>query len=135
MKVTTFCNRLPSYNMPSTRGATYFRSTSWSSSTSGPRGLRLPWSFPGRGWPLSGQRWVPWCRFSTPTKPNHGFCKRRVHTSVPDPYPNQDPLDPHVFQPPGSGSTSQRYGSGSGSFYHQAKLVKKTLIPTVLWLL
>jgi hypothetical protein len=27
---------------------------------------------------------------------------------------------------------SQRYGSGSGSFYHQAKLVRKTLIPTVL---
>ncbi len=24
--------------------------------------------------------------------------------------------DPHVFGPPGSGSTSQRYGSGSGSF-------------------
>ncbi len=31
--------------------------------------------------------------------------------------PNPDP-DPHVFGPPGSGSTSQRYGSGSGSFYH-----------------
>jgi hypothetical protein len=30
-----------------------------------------------------------------------------------------DPPDPHVFGPPGSGSTSQRYGSGSGSFYHQ----------------
>jgi hypothetical protein len=43
-----------------------------------------------------------------------------------------DPPDPHVFGPPGSGSTSQRYGSGSGSFYHQAKIVRKTLIPTVL---
>jgi hypothetical protein len=31
-----------------------------------------------------------------------------------------DPLDPHVFAPCGSGSISQRYGSGSGSFYHQA---------------
>jgi hypothetical protein len=40
--------------------------------------------------------------------------------------------DPHVFGPPGSGSTSQRYGSGSGSFYQQAKIVRKTLIPTVL---
>jgi hypothetical protein len=31
--------------------------------------------------------------------------------------------DPRVFWPPGSGSISQRYGSGSGSgsFYHQAK--------------
>jgi hypothetical protein len=34
-----------------------------------------------------------------------------------------------------SGSISQRYGSGSGSFYHQAKIVSKTLIPTVLRLL
>ncbi len=51
-------------------------------------------------------------------------------TSVPDP-------DPHVFGLPGSGSTSltQRYGSGSGSFCHQAKIVIKTWIPTVLWLL
>jgi hypothetical protein len=49
---------------------------------------------------------------------------------VPDPNPEPDP---HVFGPPGSGSTSQRYGSGS--FYHQAKIVRKTLIPNVLWLL
>jgi hypothetical protein len=34
-----------------------------------------------------------------------------------------------------SESISQRYGSGSGSFYNQAKIVRKTLIPTVLWLL
>jgi hypothetical protein len=35
-----------------------------------------------------------------------------------------------VFGPPGF--VSQRYGScsGSGSFYHQAKKVRKTLIPT-----
>jgi hypothetical protein len=39
--------------------------------------------------------------------------------SVADP----DPSDPYVFGPP---------GSGSGSFYHQAKIVRKTLIPTVL---
>ncbi len=49
-------------------------------------------------------------------------------TSVADP----DPSDPYVFGPPGSGSISQRYGSGSGSFYHQAKIVRKALIPTVL---
>jgi hypothetical protein len=53
-------------------------------------------------------------------------------TSVPDP----DPPDPHVFGPPGSGSrsTSQRYGSefGSGSFYYHAKIVRKTLIPSIL---
>ncbi len=53
-----------------------------------------------------------------------------VQTSVPDP----DPPDPHVFRPPGSGSTSQRYGSGSGSFYNHAKIVRKPLIPSVLWL-
>ena len=52
--------------------------------------------------------------------------------------------DPHVFGPPGSGSesTSQRYGSGSGSCSgsgsgtraHHAKIVRKTLIPTILLL-
>jgi hypothetical protein len=47
---------------------------------------------------------------------------------VPDP----DPPDPHVFGPPSSGSISQRYGSGSGSFYHQAKIVRQTSISTVL---
>ncbi len=40
--------------------------------------------------------------------------------------------DPYVFGPPGSGSFSQRFGSGSRSFYHQAKIVRKTLIPTAL---
>jgi hypothetical protein len=51
-------------------------------------------------------------------------------TSVADP-------EPYVFGSPGSGSSSisTRYGSGSGSFYNQAKIVWKTLIPTVLWLL
>ncbi len=36
------------------------------------------------------------------------------------------------FRPHGSGSISHRYRSGSGSefFYHQAKIVRKTLIPT-----
>jgi hypothetical protein len=45
--------------------------------------------------------------------------------------------DPYVFGPPGSGSVSTRHGSGSGSgsFYHQAEIVRKTLIPTVLLLL
>jgi hypothetical protein len=65
---------------------------------------------------------------------------RSLKTSVPDPDPNPDPPDPHVVGPSGSGSgsTSQRYGSGSGfgsgSFYHHAKIVRKTLIPTILWL-
>jgi hypothetical protein len=48
-------------------------------------------------------------------------------SSVADP----DLPDPHVFGPLGSGSTSQRYGSGSGSFYHHAKIVRKTLVPTI----
>jgi hypothetical protein len=55
--------------------------------------------------------------------------KKTVDTTVADP-----DQDPHVFGPPGSGSTSQRYRSGSGSFYHHAKIVRKTLIPTILWL-
>jgi hypothetical protein len=55
---------------------------------------------------------------------------RNEKSSVADPDP--DPPDSHVFGPPGSvsGSISQRYGSGS--FYHQAKIVRKTLIPTAL---
>ncbi len=54
-----------------------------------------------------------------------------VGTSVPD--PNQDPTGPHVFGPPGSESISPRNGygsgSGSGSFYHHAKIISNTLIP------
>ncbi len=53
--------------------------------------------------------------------------------SVTDPDPNPDPDSPdlHVFGPPGFGSISQMYGSGSESFYHHAKIVRKTLIPTI----
>jgi hypothetical protein len=32
--------------------------------------------------------------------------------------PNPDPLDPHVFGPPESGSGFIRQRHGSGSFYH-----------------
>ncbi len=59
-------------------------------------------------------------------------CGYSSRISVADP-------DPYGFGPPESGSwsISTRYGSGSGagSFYHQAKIVRKTLNPTVLWLL
>ncbi len=55
----------------------------------------------------------------------------------PDPYPTLKPvlrIRIRMFLgPPGSGSICQRYGSGS--FYHQAKIVRKTLILTVLRLL
>ncbi len=51
-----------------------------------------------------------------------------VTGSVRDP----DPSDPYVFGPPGSGSISRH---GSGSFYHPEKIVRNTLIPTVLRLL
>ena len=44
--------------------------------------------------------------------------------SVADLDTTPDTPDPHVFGPP-----------GSGSFYHQAKIARKTLIPIVLWLL
>jgi hypothetical protein len=50
-----------------------------------------------------------------------------LRNSVADP----DPSDPYVFGPPGSGSMSQRHKSGSISFYHQAQIARKTLIPTV----
>jgi hypothetical protein len=42
-----------------------------------------------------------------------------IESNVPDLDPNPDP-NPHVGPP------------GSGSFYHQAKIVRKTLIPTIL---
>jgi hypothetical protein len=45
-------------------------------------------------------------------------------------------LDPdaYVFGRPGYGSVSKSYGSksGSGSFCHRAKILRKTLIPIVL---
>jgi hypothetical protein len=61
----------------------------------------------------------------------------RLSSSVADPDSDPDPSDPYVFGPPGSGTESitQRYGSGSGSFYHQAKVVRKILIPIALQLL
>ncbi len=41
-------------------------------------------------------------------------------------------LNPFVFGPAGSGFVCMRYryGSSSGSFYHQAKIVRKTFIPS-----
>jgi hypothetical protein len=51
---------------------------------------------------------------------NRQLTKSIEFSSVADPDP-----DPLVFWPPGSGSTSQRYGSGSGSFYHHAKIVSQ----------
>jgi hypothetical protein len=70
---------------------------------------------------ISGRLSIP------PTPPSPLFLSSYyfVGTSVVDP-------DPPVFGPPGSGSTSQRHGSGSGSFYQYAKIVRKTLIPTIL---
>jgi len=37
-----------------------------------------------------------------------------------------------MFMGLGSGSIIQRYGSGSGFLYHQAKIVRKTLVPIAL---
>ncbi len=45
-----------------------------------------------------------------------------ISVAYPDPAP-----DPYVFGPPGSGSISTRYGSGSGYFYHQAKTIRENL--------
>ncbi len=56
-----------------------------------------------------------------------GFAFTTLEINVADPDP-----DPHVFGPPGAGSICQRYGSGA--FCHHAKIVRKMLIPTILWL-
>ncbi len=55
-----------------------------------------------------------------------GLALHLVKTSVGDP----NPQDPYIFEPPGS--VSCKYGSGSRSFHHQAKIVRNTLISTVL---
>ncbi len=57
----------------------------------------------------------------------------RLWTRPGDPVQRRRMVKTKKNQYSGSGSTSQRYGSGS--FYHQAKIVRKTLIPPVLWLL
>jgi len=54
-----------------------------------------------------------------------------IFSSVADP----DPPDPCVFGPPGSGSGTSSLRYGSWSFCHQAKIVRKTLIPNILVLL
>jgi hypothetical protein len=41
----------------------------------------------------------------------------------------------YVFRTSGSVSTKSGSGTVSGSYFHQAKMVRKPLIPTVLWLL
>jgi hypothetical protein len=46
-----------------------------------------------------------------------------------------DPQNPYVFGPPGSGFINTSYGSRTGSFCRQAKIVRKPLIPTVLLIL
>jgi hypothetical protein len=56
-------------------------------------------------------------------------------SSVADPNPDPVQSDPYVFRPPGSGSGSISQRFGSGSFYHQAIIVRKTMIPTVLLIL
>ncbi len=48
-----------------------------------------------------------------------------VQDLSPDP-PDPDPPDPHVFGPPVSGRDPDPY------LYHQAKILRKTLIPTAL---
>ncbi len=55
---------------------------------------------------------------------NRGGNNLILYVSVADPEPDPDPLDPHIFGAPGSGSISTRYGSGSGPFYHQTKIKK-----------
>jgi hypothetical protein len=62
-----------------------------------------------------------------------------ILVSVPDPDPDPDPPDPLVLCLPDTDSDPLVRGMDpdpdTGNFYHQAKIVKKTLIPTVLWLL
>jgi hypothetical protein len=68
--------------------------------------------------------------------PGSGSISQRIRILLSSSKNSKKNLDSYCFVtsfgPPGSGSgsISQRYGSGS--FYHQTKIVRKTLIPTVL---
>ncbi len=84
----------------------------------GPSGTPTRGPGPCWGWTAGPPSWT--------AAPAAGFSCTQTYSSncsVPDPDPDPDPPDPHVFGPP-----------GSGSLYHQAKIVRKTLISTVLWL-
>ncbi len=103
------------------------------------------WSETAAGWPETAAGWpetvagcASWMAYRTECRPPTAesdrsklgkrmdivgseikFRQRLQLNSVADP----DPSVPYVFRPPGSG------GSGSGSFHHQAKIVRKNLIP------
>ncbi len=99
-----------------------------------------PFGLPGSG--SISQRYGSGC-FHHQAKISHQCCGSGSVGSIcfwglpgPDPLvrgTDPDPLDLYVFWPSGSGCNSQR--CGSRSFHHQAKIVRKTLIPTVLRLL
>jgi hypothetical protein len=55
---------------------------------------------------------------------NHGEEKKEIR--------KKKVLRIRIHGPPGSGFISQRFGSGSGSFCHEAKIERKTLISTAL---
>jgi hypothetical protein len=65
---------------------------------------------------------------------NPFWCHRSL-VQLDPPFPCRQCSGPRSvsFGPPGSGSVSQRIGSRSGFFHHQAKIVRKSL--TSLWLL
>ncbi len=65
-----------------------------------------------------------------PWTPSTDFLPCSSHPSIPPPQccGSESGSGFTCFGPPGS-------GSGSGSFYHSAKIVRKNLISTVLWLL
>ncbi len=64
---------------------------------------------------------------ASPTAARPAIGKAVAHRYVPRSVKDPDPQDPHVLRPPGSGSISQRYGSGSFPFlkyYLQNRILK-----------
>jgi hypothetical protein len=58
-----------------------------------------------------------------------------LFNSVVDQDPHPDPYDSYMFlglTDPHPDPLVTKYGSGSGSFHHQAKIVRKTLLSTVM---
>ncbi len=82
------------------------------------------WGRPGRR-PQSSSC-IPCCLHTTKTHDLQNPKKRKNKAITPVFWIRIRRIRTYVIGPPGSGPVSQRYGSGSGSFYHQAKIVRKT---------
>ncbi len=62
----------------------------------------------------------------------HPFFKNSIFLYLKASVADPDPSDPYVFGPPGSGYLNQRYCMDPDLSIIKQKIVRKTLIPTVV---